>query len=168
MSDSGVRSCLQTKRWWNSIGGMPKLCKVRFARQYQALRVNSGRWSVILQTRRSRSVGPAEGKPIMLHQVFALLTLLRSFELVFIPNIIMSSSTRSQSRDSASASTRHTTTTSRTRSTGVFNGNFQQHYVDHGIYPTGYRYADGSLPTKPANWPDINNILRQPRPSLSI
>ncbi|KAL5400912.1 hypothetical protein PMIN03_011977 [Paraphaeosphaeria minitans] len=76
------------------------------------------------------------------------------------------SSTRSRQRDSA-ASTRPTTNTTRTKSTGVYDRDFQQHLVDHNVYPHGYRHSDGSVPTKPANWRGINEILAQPRPSLS-
>ncbi|KAF1970594.1 hypothetical protein BU23DRAFT_473853 [Bimuria novae-zelandiae CBS 107.79] len=75
------------------------------------------------------------------------------------------SSTRSRQRDSAS--TRPTTNTTRTKSTGVYDRDFQQHLVDHNVYPHGYRHSNGSVPTKPTNWRDINEILAQPRPSLS-
>lgn len=77
------------------------------------------------------------------------------------------SSTRSRQRDSASTSTRPTTNTTRTKSTGVYDRDFQQHLVDHNIFPHGYRHSDGSVPTKPTNWKDINETLGQPRLSLS-
>ncbi|OCL15341.1 hypothetical protein AOQ84DRAFT_351081 [Glonium stellatum] len=34
-------------------------------------------------------------------------------------------------------------------------------------YTHGYRYSDRSVPAKPNNWKDVNQILARPRPSLS-
>jgi hypothetical protein len=36
------------------------------------------------------------------------------------------------------------------------------------VYPDGYRYPDGRVPTKPNNWKEINERLAQPRASLSL
>jgi hypothetical protein len=49
----------------------------------------------------------------------------------------------------------------------VYDRDFQQHLVDHGVYPDEYEYPDGSVPAKPNNWTSINQILTQPRASLS-
>jgi len=77
-------------------------------------------------------------------------------------------SARSRQRGSATtSSTRSTTNTTRTKSTGVYDRDFQQHLVDNGIYPQVYRHEDGSVPAKPENWKDIHQILALPRPSLS-
>jgi len=78
------------------------------------------------------------------------------------------SSSRSRRRGSATtSSTRPTTNTTKTKSTGVYDRDFQQHIIDYDIYPHGYRHLDGSVPTKPNNYGVFNQILAQPRPSLS-
>ncbi|KAL5433643.1 hypothetical protein PMIN06_011627 [Paraphaeosphaeria minitans] len=77
------------------------------------------------------------------------------------------SSTRSRQRDSASASTRPTTNTTRTKSTGVYDRDFQQHLVDHHVYPDAYEHPDGTMPAEPNNWEHLQHILAQSRPSLS-
>ncbi|KAI9792800.1 MAG: hypothetical protein M1816_001532 [Peltula sp. TS41687] len=60
-----------------------------------------------------------------------------------------------------------TTKTSKTKTTGVYNRNFQQQLVDYDVYPPGYSHSDGRIPAKPNNWNEINQALRRPRPSLS-
>ncbi|KAA6408245.1 MAG: hypothetical protein FRX48_07987 [Lasallia pustulata] len=54
---------------------------------------------------------------------------------------------------------------STTRKSSVYDAGFEQHLVDHGIYPHGYDHGDGSV--YPDNWEEINERLAQPRPSLS-
>ncbi|KAF9733854.1 hypothetical protein PMIN04_012897 [Paraphaeosphaeria minitans] len=77
------------------------------------------------------------------------------------------SSTRSRQRDSASTSTRPTTNTTGTKTTGVYDRDFQQHLVDHHIYPDAYEHPDGSMPAEPNNWENLQHILAQSRLSLS-
>ncbi|PVH94218.1 hypothetical protein DM02DRAFT_618786 [Periconia macrospinosa] len=78
------------------------------------------------------------------------------------------SSSRSRQRGSATtSSTKPTTNTTKTKSTGVYDRDFQQHIIDHDVYPHGYRHPDGSVPAKPNNHGEVNQILAQPRPSLS-
>ncbi|KAF2690374.1 hypothetical protein K458DRAFT_474582 [Lentithecium fluviatile CBS 122367] len=77
------------------------------------------------------------------------------------------SSVRSDKLSTATLSTRLTTDTIKTKSTGVYNRNFQQHLIDNAVYPCGYRKLDGEVPAKPGNWTDVHQILAQPRPSLS-
>lgn len=48
-----------------------------------------------------------------------------------------------------------------------YSRNFQQHLIQHGVYPCGYKHRDGSVPAKPDNWKEIKQILVQRRPSLS-
>ncbi|OAQ62487.1 hypothetical protein VFPBJ_11424 [Purpureocillium lilacinum] len=60
-----------------------------------------------------------------------------------------------------------TPNTTITRSTGPYDRDFQQHLVDHGIYPDRYKYPDGRAPSRPINLDDIKDALSQPRPSLS-
>ncbi|KAF2454500.1 hypothetical protein BDY21DRAFT_353104 [Lineolata rhizophorae] len=84
------------------------------------------------------------------------------------PNHTMSSSQSSRQRDSATtSSTRPTTNTTRTKSTGVYDRDFQQHLIDNAVYPHEYEYPDGSVPAEPNNWEDLKQTLAQPRPSLS-
>jgi hypothetical protein len=79
-----------------------------------------------------------------------------------------SGSARSRQRGSATtSSTRPTANTTITKSTGVYDRNFQQHLIDHAVYPHGYRHSDGGVPAKPENFKEIHRILALPRPSLS-
>jgi hypothetical protein len=64
-------------------------------------------------------------------------------------------------------STEPTTNKTKTKSTGVYDRNFQQHITDNKVYPHGYEYPDGRMPAKPNNHQDIIQILAQPRSSLS-
>lgn len=64
-------------------------------------------------------------------------------------------------------STGPTEETPRTETTGVYDRNFQQNLIDGGVYPHAYEYPDGRIPNKPDNWQEINQIMTQPRPSLS-
>ena len=59
------------------------------------------------------------------------------------------------------------TTTTKTKSTGPYDRAFEQHLVDHGIYPEQYEHPDGSDTPQPENWEEINERLARPRPSLS-
>jgi hypothetical protein len=74
------------------------------------------------------------------------------------------SASRSASRGS---STSRSTKPSTTKSSGPYDRDFQQHLVDHGIYPHAYEYPDGQIPPKPSNWSDIKERLARYRPSLS-
>ncbi|KAG8407370.1 hypothetical protein J3458_020849 [Metarhizium acridum] len=60
-----------------------------------------------------------------------------------------------------------TPNTTSTRSTGPYDRAFQQHLVDHRIFPDGYEYPDGTLPPEPENMDEILLAMAQPRPSLS-
>ena len=59
------------------------------------------------------------------------------------------------------------TSTKLSKSTGVYDCNFQQHLVDNSIYPPGYWTPGGSIPAQPDNWEQFQQILAQPRPSLA-
>ncbi|KAK2595191.1 hypothetical protein QQS21_007096 [Conoideocrella luteorostrata] len=63
--------------------------------------------------------------------------------------------------------TNGTTNTGTTKSTGPYDTNFQQHLINHGIYPPRYAYPDGSRPPQPDNMDEIKQALARPRPSLS-
>jgi hypothetical protein len=51
--------------------------------------------------------------------------------------------------------------------TTAYSLTFQQHLIDHGVYPSAYRHLDGHRPLKPDNWERVQQIMTQPRPSLS-
>ncbi|MCJ1433543.1 hypothetical protein MMC27_002906 [Xylographa pallens] len=59
------------------------------------------------------------------------------------------------------------TETTSTKSTGPYDRAFQQNLIDGSVYPRGYKYPDGRIPRKPANWDEINHRLAQRRASLS-
>jgi hypothetical protein len=81
------------------------------------------------------------------------------------------SSSRRRKRSLASTvDTRPTTNTINTKTTessGPYSRNFQQNLIDGGVYPDRYKYPDGRVLPKPDNLKEINEILIQPRPSLS-
>jgi hypothetical protein len=87
----------------------------------------------------------------------------------------MSSSDTSRRRTdkisvSASSGTRrtvNTTVTKETGTSGAYNRNFAQHLIDHGIYPDGYEYPDGSSVPLPDDWEEFNRTLQEERASLS-
>ncbi|WEW59122.1 hypothetical protein PRK78_004591 [Emydomyces testavorans] len=71
-------------------------------------------------------------------------------------------------RPSADAGSSYNTQTKRTsRGSGSYSRCFEQHLIDHGVYPAGYRYPDGQRPEKPRNWKEINLMLTRSRASLS-
>lgn len=90
------------------------------------------------------------------------------------PNHTMTSSqscSRGRKRSLASTmDTRQTTNTTNSRTTessGPYSRNFQQKLIDGGIYPDEYEYPDGRVPPEPDNLEEINEMLTQPRLSLS-
>ena len=52
---------------------------------------------------------------------------------------------------------------SKTKKSSAYDPNFEQHLIDHGVYP--YLYDGGSV--SPDNWEEINERLALRRPSLS-
>lgn len=73
-------------------------------------------------------------------------------------------SSHSSSRKRAKTG-RDSGTSSSTRRTSAYDPAFEQHLIDHGIYPEGY--SDDEDSEEPANIGDINRRLAQPRSSLS-
>lgn len=61
---------------------------------------------------------------------------------------------------------RESDTSSKTRRTSAYDPSFQQHLIDHGIYPHGYDDNDDGF-VYPDNWEEIHERLAKPRPSLS-
>ena len=61
---------------------------------------------------------------------------------------------------------RESDTSANTRRTSAYDPGFEQHLIDHGIYPHAYGNDDDRL-VYPDNWEEINERLAQPRRSLS-
>lgn len=59
-------------------------------------------------------------------------------------------------------SERESNTPSKIQKTAAYDKSFEQHLIDHGVYPDGY-----DNDRDPANWEEIRNRLAQPRSSLS-
>jgi hypothetical protein len=78
-----------------------------------------------------------------------------------------SSQGRKRSAGSSKLITTTTVTTTTTKKTRVYDRGFEQNLVDGGVYPKGYKHPDGRVISPPDNWEEINQILTQPRPSLS-
>ncbi|KAI0410622.1 hypothetical protein F5X98DRAFT_381605 [Xylaria grammica] len=57
--------------------------------------------------------------------------------------------------------------TTSTKSTGPYDRAFEQHLIDHGVYPHRYEYPDGKTIPAPENLEEIMQIIARPRPSLS-
>ncbi len=64
-------------------------------------------------------------------------------------------------------STKATTVSSKSRRSSAYDANFEQHLIDHNIYPPLYDFPDDRTPPKPANWAEIRQVLKVPRGSLS-
>ncbi|EER39904.1 conserved hypothetical protein [Histoplasma capsulatum H143] len=77
-----------------------------------------------------------------------------------------SSNRKRRAKSPPSSSARDTKITTKTSST-AYSRNFQQKLIDHSIYPDGYEYPDGQIPSTPNNMEEILERLAQPRPSLS-
>ncbi len=73
-------------------------------------------------------------------------------------------SSQSGSRKKAKTG-RESDISSKTRKSSAYDPEFEQHLIDHGIYPEGYGEDEDS--EEPANIEDINRRLAQPRSSLS-
>jgi len=58
-------------------------------------------------------------------------------------------------------------TSSRTKKSSAYDPAFEQHLIDHSVYPHGYDYDGEDASVYPGNWEEINDRLAQPRPSLS-
>ncbi|KAI3340359.1 hypothetical protein F4824DRAFT_452991 [Ustulina deusta] len=71
-------------------------------------------------------------------------------------------------RGSASAlESTPTLPTTRSKSTSPYDRAFQQHLIDHGIYPNKYKYPNRQAPLPPENLEEIMQVMAQPRLSLS-
>jgi len=81
-----------------------------------------------------------------------------------VPSNRTMASSRSGSRKKAKLG-RESDISSKTRKSSAYDPEFEQHLIDHGVYPEGYD-DDESL-EEPANLEEINHRLAQPRPSLS-
>ncbi len=71
--------------------------------------------------------------------------------------------TQSKSANTLGKSTEKTTH----RKSSAYHGDFEQHLIDHKIYPSHYDFPDDRVAPKPANWKEILDRLKEPRSSLS-
>ncbi|KAI9786743.1 MAG: hypothetical protein M1816_007814 [Peltula sp. TS41687] len=78
-----------------------------------------------------------------------------------MPTSRSTSRTQTNSRDTLGESTGKTST-SKTKRTGPYDPNFEQHLIDHGVYPPRYEKSQ-----RPSNKDELLERLAQPRPSLS-
>ncbi|KAG8415312.1 hypothetical protein J3458_009170 [Metarhizium acridum] len=79
----------------------------------------------------------------------------------------MSSSLSSTSRSRRTRSTAATSVGSKTRKSSAYNDDFEQHLVDHGIYPEGYEHPESCSTPEPANSSLTHQELLNSRASLS-
>ena len=77
----------------------------------------------------------------------------------------MSAGGSSQSR--GQQSTKPTTISSKSGKTTAYAEDYEQHLIDHHIYPEGYNYPDGRSTPEPDNMDEILQKLKAPRASLS-
>ncbi|KAM5439874.1 hypothetical protein MferCBS31731_004285 [Microsporum ferrugineum] len=82
------------------------------------------------------------------------------------PMSVASSQTRKRRAGPSDNDTAAKRTTTKS-STTAYNQNFQQHLIEHGIYPRRYKYSNGCTFPRPNNWEEITERLAQPRRSLS-
>ena len=75
-------------------------------------------------------------------------------------------SSRSGSRKRAKSG-KQLDTSSKTKRSSAYDPAFEQHLIDHGVYPHGYDYDNDDVSVYPDNWEEINGRLAQPRRSLS-
>jgi hypothetical protein len=51
--------------------------------------------------------------------------------------------------------------------TSTYNPAFQQNFINYSVYFSAYRHLDDHRPSKPDNWGNFQQIMTQPKPSLS-
>lgn len=73
---------------------------------------------------------------------------------------------KKSSRSRHSRSTVPTTESSRSKRSSAYDKDFEQHYIDHRIYPEGYEYHNRCSTPEPG-LEGLDQRLLQPRPSLS-
>lgn len=79
----------------------------------------------------------------------------------------MASPSVSSASSRRTGSTKATSVSSRSKRSSAYDSNFEQHLIDHNIYPLLYDFPDDRRPPKPANWEEIRTALKVPRGSLS-
>ncbi|KAL2832140.1 hypothetical protein BDW59DRAFT_115860 [Aspergillus cavernicola] len=63
---------------------------------------------------------------------------------------------------------KNTATKPKTGSTTVYDPHFEDHLINHGVYPPFSRYPDGTALSKPENFAEMQSRLQIPRPSRSM
>ncbi|MCJ1461990.1 hypothetical protein MMC07_000590 [Pseudocyphellaria aurata] len=81
-----------------------------------------------------------------------------------VPSNRTISSSQSGSRKRAKTG-RESDISLKTKKSSAYDGGFEQHLIDHGVYPAGYGGFRNAQ--KPSNWEEINARLALPRASLS-
>ncbi len=79
----------------------------------------------------------------------------------------MASPSVSSSSTQLTQSTKATTVSSKSKRSSAYDTNFEQHLIDHNIFPPFYKLPDGRMVPKPANFEEIRQAIRAPRASLS-
>ncbi|KAL7792574.1 hypothetical protein V8C37DRAFT_402301 [Trichoderma ceciliae] len=79
----------------------------------------------------------------------------------------MASQSSSSTSSRQTQSTKPTTVSSKGKRSSAYDVNFEQHCIDHNIYPPFYKFTDGRRPPKPLNFEEIRRALKVPRGSLS-
>ncbi|KAI9779878.1 MAG: hypothetical protein M1816_003325 [Peltula sp. TS41687] len=76
------------------------------------------------------------------------------------------SRTRTKSTNTLGETTGRTST-SKTKRASPYDPNFEQHLIDHGVYPPNYEFPDNREAQRPSNEEELLERLAEPRPSLS-
>ena len=74
---------------------------------------------------------------------------------------------RSPASSSQPTKSKATTVSSKFRNLSAYDDNFEQHLIDHNVYPEGYDYPSGRQTPEPENLEQARLELLPLRPSLS-
>ncbi|KAI1196243.1 hypothetical protein F5X97DRAFT_334767 [Nemania serpens] len=87
------------------------------------------------------------------------------------PDFRIASHTKASSRSTTSSpqsqSTLATGNSTRSKRSSVYDKDFEQHLIDHNVYPKGYIYPDRELTPEPGNNDNNHLAISAPRRSLS-
>ncbi|PNY27399.1 Uncharacterized protein TCAP_02660 [Tolypocladium capitatum] len=76
-------------------------------------------------------------------------------------------STQSSKTSRRTPSTNATSVGNRSRKSSAYSKNFEEHLIDHGVYPASYEYDDDYTHAEPRNLDLLHDQLLAPRASLS-
>ncbi|OAA40001.1 hypothetical protein NOR_05995 [Metarhizium rileyi] len=86
----------------------------------------------------------------------------------FVPHNMTSRSSSALSQSQRLQSPKATSASSKTRRSSAYDDDFEQHLIDHDIYPDGYEFPDDRLTPEPCNMDSIQQDLLAARASLSL